>query len=157
MVEQSEKPMKMRAAPNTSLHRTPAAALPSPLSSQALGAARYLVAQTIPELVRQFREAAISKGDFHMKAKEDHRLHALMAKAFHGLQSHGEAGQAAFRSMLTDQATVVRSWVAAQMLSQGQTEARFVLEQLRKESGFLGFTAQMVLEEYRRGTLESPF
>jgi hypothetical protein len=30
----------MRAAPNTSLQRTPAAALPSPLSSQALGVGR---------------------------------------------------------------------------------------------------------------------
>jgi hypothetical protein len=37
MVEQSEKVSAMRAAPNTSLQRTPAAALPSPLSSQALG------------------------------------------------------------------------------------------------------------------------
>jgi hypothetical protein len=37
MVEQSEKVVTMRAAPNTSLQRTPAAALPSPLSSKPLG------------------------------------------------------------------------------------------------------------------------
>jgi hypothetical protein len=37
MVEQGEKVLAMRAAPNTSLQRTPAAAPPSPLISQALG------------------------------------------------------------------------------------------------------------------------
>jgi hypothetical protein len=38
---QSGKVVAMRAAPNTSLQRTPAAALPLPLSSQPLGGRKH--------------------------------------------------------------------------------------------------------------------
>ena len=115
------------------------------------------MAETIDELVRRFREAAISKGAFQVNPREDHRLHAEMARAFRALESRGPEVQAAFQSLLLDQSAHVRSWVAAQMLSQGEGSARSVLEQLRKDPGLLGFEAEIVLEQYRRGKLASPF
>jgi hypothetical protein len=63
-----------------------------------------------------------------MNAKEDHRLHGQMTRAFRALEARGADGQAAFRSLLLDESPHVRSWVAAQMLSQGESSARFVLE-----------------------------
>jgi hypothetical protein len=43
------KALAMRAAPNTSLHRTPAAAPPPPLSSRALGAIAFETERTLCE------------------------------------------------------------------------------------------------------------
>ena len=113
--------------------------------------------QSIDVLVSRFREAAIQKGDFRMDPKEDHRLYDEMAEAFWALDQLGAAGREAFQLLLHDDAPAVRSWVAAQLLSEGEAGARFVLEQLRKDPGFLGFTAEMVLEEHRKGTLSPPF
>lgn len=111
----------------------------------------------ITDMIRRFRDAAVRKGDFCPSPNLDSRLHAQMAKACIDLESQGEQGSAALHSLLHDESPWVRSWVAAHLLSQGDLQARPVLDALAKDSGLVGFAAQMVLDEYRKGRLKSPF
>jgi hypothetical protein len=111
---------------------------------------------TVDEMVRVFRSAAIEKGDFSEPGR-DHQLHASMRTAVHELRSAGEEGEAAFRGLLSDASLHVRSWVAAELLSRGDAEARRVLEELTRAPGLLGFEASMTLKEHDAGRLESPF
>jgi hypothetical protein len=112
---------------------------------------------TIPEATAEFRAAASAKGDFRADSAEDHALHERMAQAFRFLHGQGAEGRAAFAALLEDESPHVRSWVSAQLLSEGDARAVPVAEQLASESGLLGFTAQVTLEQFRAGRLRSPF
>ena len=80
-----------------------------------------------------------------------------MTHAFRFLASQGAAGRAAFAALLDDESPHVRSWVAAQLLSENDARAIPVAEQLASEPGLLGFNAQVTLDEYNAGRLRSPF
>ena len=112
---------------------------------------------TIPEATTEFRSAASAKGDFHVDTTEDHTLHERMTAAFAFLASLGPEGRAAFVALLEDDSPHVRSWVSAQLLSEGEASAVPVVEQLALEPGLLGFRAQITLREFRAGRLRSPF
>ena len=115
------------------------------------------LASSTQELVVRFRDAAIRKGKGNFPARVDHELHRAMSEAFWALEEQGQPGREAFRSLLLDESPEVRSWVAAQLLSEGESGARFTLEQLRREHGMLGLDAEAVLREHASGRLESPF
>jgi hypothetical protein len=100
---------------------------------------------TIAEATAEFRAAASAKGDFRVDSAKDHALHAQMARAFHFLHVQGAEGRTAFAALLDDESPHVRSWVSAQLLSEGDARAVPVVEQLASESGLLGFTAQITL------------
>jgi hypothetical protein len=110
----------------------------------------------IAESIHQFREAAIKKGD-GVTGKKDAVLYDLMAKAFFSLLEQGEMGREAFRRLLNDKSPHVRCWVAAQLLYEGDAEAKEVLNSLRHVTGLVGFNADMTLREYATGRLDSPF
>jgi hypothetical protein len=112
---------------------------------------------TIAEATAEFRTAASAKGDFRANSAEDHALHEQMTRAFHFLHAEGAEGRTAFAALLEDESPHVRSWVSAQLLSEGDARAVPVAEQLASESGLLGFTAQVTLEQFRAGRLRSPF
>jgi len=112
---------------------------------------------TIAEATAEFRAAASSKGDFRADSSEDHALHKRMADAFRFLRGQGAEGRAAFAALLEDESPHVRSWVSAQLLSEGDTRAVPVVEQLASEPGLVGFTAQITLEQFRVRRLRSPF
>jgi hypothetical protein len=112
---------------------------------------------TIPEATAEFRAAASAKGDFRADSTEDHALHDRMAHAFRFLASQGPAGRAAFAALLDDESPHVRSWVAAQLLSEKDARAIAVAEQLASEPGLLGFSARVTLDEYHTGRLRCPF
>ena len=78
-------------------------------------------------------------------------------RAFRFLASQGPAGRAAFAALLDDESPHVRSWVAAQLLSENDARAISVAEQLASEPGLVGFSAQVTLDEYSAGRLPSPF
>ena len=80
-----------------------------------------------------------------------------MAVAFRFLSEQGAEGRSAFSALLNDDSAHVRSWVSAQLLSEGDAQAIPIAEQLALAPGLLGFTAQVTLEEFRAGRLRSPF
>jgi hypothetical protein len=110
---------------------------------------------TIDDLVRNFRLAALEKGD--EGGQDDDLLYQRLRTAFRQLRALGPAGAHAFRSLLKDPAPPVRGWVAAQLLGEGDLEALRVVEELAASAGIGGFNAQMVLKEHRAGRLKPPF
>lgn len=109
------------------------------------------------DAVARFRKAAIDKGDWASPAERDAKLHAEMRAAWIALYEAGREGQAAFKQMLHDPSSYVRSWVAAQLLSEGDRDAIEVLRLLAMEDGFRAVAAKTTLAEWRTGRLGSPF
>jgi hypothetical protein len=108
------------------------------------------------EAVRRFREAAIAKAHFET-ARRDHALHRTMVKYWRFLSAQGPEGRNAFRALLADESPEVRLWVAAQLLSEGDSDAAMVVIAEIEAGGLLGFEAEVVLKEWRAGRLGSPF
>ena len=111
----------------------------------------------IDAALKQFRDAAISKGDFATPASLDHKLHGQMSQAATILLSGSSEGREAFSSLLEDDSPHVRGWAAAQLLSEGDLRGLPVMESLSNESGIGAFTAKVTLDEFRAGRLDSPF
>jgi len=111
---------------------------------------------TIDEAIEEFRDAANTKADGLAPASRDHALHTRMVGAFACLTSFGSAGQTAFAALLHDESPHVRSWVAAQLLSTGDTSALPIMQQLAAQPGIQGFTAATTLKEFHAGRLLSP-
>jgi hypothetical protein len=112
---------------------------------------------TVDELIAAFRSAAIAKGDFAKPARLDHKFHEQMSSALQQLRRLGKPGEAAFRELLNDSSPHIRNWVAAELLSRGDQDARAVLEALSRDPGPVGFIASTTLREYEAGRLGSPF
>lgn len=109
----------------------------------------------VAELIEQFRDAAIAKGD-GVGGAEDARLYRLMSTAFRQLVMKGDRGNLAFEKLLFDECPYVRVWVAAQLLFLGHADANGALEELSASGGRIGFSASVTLEEYKNGRLGSP-
>ena len=107
------------------------------------------------ELLTEFRLAAMEKGD--VGGSLDPALYERMKAAYRSLQALGEPGRNAFAGLLTDPAPTVRGWVAAALLSQGDTRALAVLHDLSGHEGLAGFNAAITLQEYEKGSLTEPF
>jgi hypothetical protein len=98
-----------------------------------------------------FRDAAIRKGAFG--GDDDHAHYSRMRTAFRNLQDHGSDGMVAFRE---DPDPNVRTWVASQLLANGDLEMIPILEELSRDTGMVGFNAEMALREFRNGSLRPP-
>jgi hypothetical protein len=110
----------------------------------------------INEAITAFRNAAIEKSV--CQVSHDAALHKIMAKAFATLKDHGEAGRAAFRSLLSDDSNEVVCWVAAQLLCEcGIPEAMNALQRIAAGDDLLALSAEMTLKEHKKGRLGSPF
>jgi hypothetical protein len=111
---------------------------------------------TIASAIAAFRNAAIAKADFATPSTKDGELYAVMTAAWRFCISSGE-GFAALRALLDDPNDHVRCWIAAGLLSLGETSALTKLEVIAQRSDLLGFTARMTLRESESGHLRSPF
>ena len=109
----------------------------------------------VPELIAQFRTAAVAKGDGTI-ADNDAELYAQMSSAFRELVGRGDRGNLAFERLIEDPSPYVRLWVAAQLLFFGQSSARPVLEEMASLTGPLALSARMTLREHDAGRLKSP-
>lgn len=87
----------------------------------------------------------------------DAKVHAQMRKALEELGAIGSAGKETIRALLHDESPYVRSWIGAQWLSEGETDALPVLEKDATLPGLRGFACEMAIREYRKGRLKSPF
>jgi len=110
---------------------------------------------TIDELVRDFRIAAMEKGE--EGGPLDGGLYDRLRTSFHQLRSLGTSGHRAFQGLLRDPSPSVRTWVAAQLLAEGDLEALSVLRDLVDEQGMGGFNARITIQEYEAGRLKPPF
>ena len=111
---------------------------------------------SIDDAVRQFRRAAIEKGDFAAPAAEDAALHESMVAAWQALERRGPAGRSAFRALLCDDSRHVRGWVASQLLALGDESGVRVLESDAQLGGLGGLASRTVLAEWKSGRLEPP-
>jgi hypothetical protein len=80
-----------------------------------------------------------------------------METAWHILEQYGVEGRQAFKELLSDESRHVRGWAAAQTLGMGDQSGVPMLESESLERGMRGFTAEMVLKEWRGGRLKPPF
>jgi hypothetical protein len=110
----------------------------------------------IVKLAQVFRDAAIAK-ETSGGGRQDRRLYARMAKAYHQLQASGDAGQRTLYELLADPSPSVRSWIATALLVEGDASVRGALEELRTAARPIGSNAAKVLELYDRGELGHPF
>src|SRR2546427_11209296 len=90
----------------------------------------------IDELVRDFRIAAMEKGE--EGALLDGALHDRLRASFQQLAAFGDPGRRAFATLLSDPAPTVRGWVAAQLLVEGDARALPVLQELVRQEGIGG-------------------
>src|SRR3989449_10891614 len=95
----------------------------------------------IDELVRDFRIAAMEKGE--EGGVLDRALHDRLRSSFQQLAALGDPGRKAFATLLSDPAPTVRGWVAAQLLVEGDARALPVLQELARQEGIGGGNATM--------------
>src|SRR3989442_5765323 len=93
----------------------------------------------IDELVRDFRIAAMEKGE--EGGVLDRALHDRLRSSFQQLAALGDPGRKAFATLLSDPAPTVRGWVAAQLLVEGDARALPVLQELARQEGIGGVHA----------------
>lgn len=111
---------------------------------------------TVDQLVSRYVEAASA----HQMASEqgDHTRanpqHDIVAAVYRELRGRGE--EEALRPLLTHNDPGVRSWAGSHALAFSPQDGEKVLEALAKESGVVGFNAQMTLETWREGELRFP-
>src|SRR5207245_2449424 len=109
----------------------------------------------IDELVRDFRIAAMEKGE--EGALLDGALHERLRASCQQLSAFGEPGRRPFATVPSVPSPPVRGWVAAHLWVEGDARALPVLQELVRQEGIGGFNALMVVREYEMGTLKSPF
>ena len=110
----------------------------------------------VAQLLQEFREAAIAKGD-GTGGEADRRLYVRMAAAYHSLVALGPSGSAALSSLALDESVHVRWWAAAALLRDGDPDARAVLDAIVRLGGVTGFNAEMTLREFDARRLGSVF
>ena len=111
----------------------------------------------VPPLLEAFCEAAIRKGEEDVSTEEDQRLYARMAAIVADLRAMSPAVMTAFRVLLRHESSHVQLWVAAELLSESDADAKRTLEQLAARPGLIGLHASLVLDEFGAGQYTSPF
>src|SRR2546427_12984350 len=109
----------------------------------------------IDELVRDFRIAAMEKGE--EGGVLDRALHDRLRSSFQQLAALGDPGRKAFATLLSDPAPTVRGWVAAQLLVEGDARALPVLQELARQEGIGGVQALVGGWGNEKGKLKTPF
>jgi len=102
-----------------------------------------------------FCNAVIAKGDG--LSSTDSELFEAMKDSYIRLRNHSR-GLERIESLLDHDNFWVQSWVASQLLSEGEhSKAQETLRQLSSINGTVGFGAEITLGEYEKGSLGSPF
>ncbi len=116
------------------------------------------MSKSISELVTKYRQNALEHGA--ATAIGDHKrtneCHDLLMAAVRGLREQGVQGSEALLPLLDDQDQSVRCWAATHCLKVAEGRARRTLVDLASEPGIVAFTAEMVLSEWDKGTLDIP-
>lgn len=111
----------------------------------------------VQDAIAAFRSAAIAKGDIASPRSLDIAFLERLTDAFAELDDAGPEGRAAFKNLLQDRSPYVRRWAAHQLLSEGDTNALPVLQQIAAEQTPLGLTVEKLLADHAADRLTSPF
>jgi len=95
---------------------------------------------------------AIKEGDYQLANDS----HDLLINALREIREYGEKGAIALASMIQDNDDSVKCWAATHSLNYDQDKAERTLSDLSEKSGPIAFNAEMVLSEWKKGTLEIP-
>jgi len=80
----------------------------------------------------------------------------VLAASCRELRKRGIEAQRRLEELLDHKTPYVRLWAACHCLEFSSVKAERVLEHLVKGGGVSGFTAEMTLQEWRKGTLKFP-
>jgi len=101
--------------------------------------------------IEQFCESAIAKGDG--TSAKDHEYFESMKSAVNHLSDSSE-----LLPLLQHKNEWVVCWSASHLLVNGQSsKAIRALENLVQKGGISGFSAEVVIQEYKQGSFVSPF
>jgi hypothetical protein len=95
---------------------------------------------------------AIVEGDYNL-ANESHDL---LIQVLIEIRKHDEEGAIALASIIQDKDDSVKCWAATHSLSYDQDKSEKALLDLSEKKGPIAFNAEMVLSEWKKGTLEIP-
>ena len=107
-----------------------------------------LVADYVKNAVRH-GEATI-EGDF----KAANNSHDKIIKALSEIRKYGNEGDIALLALIDDDNDSVKCWAATHSLKYHKEKSEQILLYLSKKSGPIAFNAEMVLSEWKNGTLE---
>ena len=108
--------------------------------------------------VSRYAEAAIE----HMRASEAgdyraaNRAHDVVVTIYSRLRRQGYNAQATLLPLLQHRSPAVRGWAGAHALEFAPERGEPILEQLAREPGAVGLSAEMTLQQWRKGALRFP-
>jgi len=94
--------------------------------------------------------AASEEGD----SEAANRAFEKLVAVYRALRNLGETGQNVVAGLMEHESPSVRGWAAAHSLKSHEDKAIATLENLSDGVGAVAFTAEIVLGEWRNGTLE---
>ena len=96
--------------------------------------------------------AATEEGDY----KRGNPAHDEVLAALREIREAGEEGKQALLELVKHENASVRCWAGTHLLKVAARPAMKVLRSLAKGTGLVAMNAGIVLEEWRKGTLETP-
>lgn len=96
--------------------------------------------------------AATQRGDY----KAANKSYAKLVEVLLGIRTHGKDGEASLVRLSRDPNDAVACWAATHSLPFAESNALDVLKALSTRAGPMGFSAQMVIQEWMKGQLVIP-
>lgn len=117
-----------------------------------------MINQGIKDIIVQYVETARNHGDAiengdYKKANSNYKKNM---KALDKLRQFGKEGCDELFNLLNHDNLRVRLSAATQLLNTKNKEAIHTLKKISKEPGIVGFSAKMVLKEWKSGNLKIP-
>jgi hypothetical protein len=110
----------------------------------------------VQNLISEYREhavghtAASESGEYEVGNEHHDKLFAVVGR----IRATGQIANLALLTLLEDEAAGVRCWAATHCLIVDEHRARQALRDLFSHPSIAGFNAQMVLQEWDKGSLE---
>lgn len=113
---------------------------------------------SIDSLVKAYAEAAAAHGETYETGdyKKGNREYDILAANYRELRARGHHAQLHLLELLNDSNSHVRGWAASHALEFAPERGEPVLTELARRGGLTGFSAEMTLEEWRKGSLKFP-
>jgi hypothetical protein len=113
--------------------------------------------KSVNQLAQEYVSAAIAHGQVStFDHREANRQHDIIQGVYRELRSRGRGAQNVLLGLLDHPDEAVRGWAAFHCLEFAPNEAEPILEMLSKSPGISGFTSEMTLKEWRKGSLKFP-